>query len=249
MVWLGLLKVNFINHIGISLSLSFYKEFSTLHLWGNNPYGIELLRFMREKDYAFLDNNCNLDNRCRSIIWKEWLWWHSEFLAIFLFEHHRIYEKNAFQSDYEASLHKLFFCLRKPQLWTPLSSLYLTIPLFSLFFSLYHTSFILPTSHPTSIPLLLLTSLSVSQKTIYKSLLDFFHFSPSKHKIIINLNNRNYSINICQNTQRTTNIAFYPRFFHFSFRFVFQSLSCSLKLTSSTWQKYQISRYFSNIFL
>ena len=78
------------------------------------------------------------------------------------------------------------------------------------------------------------TSLSVSQKTIYKSLLDSFHFSPSKHKIITNLNNRNYSINIRQNTQRTTNIAFYPRFFHFSFRFVFQSLSCSLKLTSST---------------
>ena len=96
MVWLWLLKVNFINHIGISLSLSFYKEFSTLHLLGNNPYGIELLRFMREKDYAFLDNNCNLDNRCRSIIWKEWLWWHSEFLAIFLFEHHRIYEKTLF---------------------------------------------------------------------------------------------------------------------------------------------------------
>ena len=101
-------------------------------------------------------------------------------------------------------------------------------------FSLYHTSFILPTSHPTSIPLPLLTPLPVSQETIYKSLLDFFHSSPSKHKIIINLNNRNYSINICQNTQRTTNIAFYPRFFHFSFRFVFQSLSCSLKLTSST---------------
>lgn len=96
MVWLWLLKVNFINHIGISLSLSFYKEFSTLHLWGNNPYGIELLRFMREKDYAFLDNNCNFDNRCRSIIWKEWLWWHSDFLAIFLFEHHRIYEKTLF---------------------------------------------------------------------------------------------------------------------------------------------------------
>lgn len=130
-VWLGLLKVNFINHIGISLSLSFYKEFSTLHLWGNNPYGIELLRFMREKDYAFLDNNCNLDNRCRSIIWKEWLWWHSEFLAIFLFEHHRIYEKNTFQSDYEASLHKLFFCLRKPQLWTPLSLLSTSQFLFS----------------------------------------------------------------------------------------------------------------------
>ena len=51
---------------------------------------------MREKDYAFLDNNCNFDNRCRSIIWKEWLWWHSEFLAIFLFEHHRIYEKTLF---------------------------------------------------------------------------------------------------------------------------------------------------------
>lgn len=95
-VWLGLLKVNFMNHIRISLSLSFYKEFSTLHLLGKNPYGIELLRFMREKDYAFLDNNCNLDNRCRSIIWKEWLWWHSEFLAIFLFEHHRIYEKTLF---------------------------------------------------------------------------------------------------------------------------------------------------------
>ena len=90
--------------------------------------------------------------------------------------------ENAFQSDYEASLHKLFFCLRKPQLWTPLSPLYLTIPLFSLFFSLYHTSFILPTSHPTSIPILLLTPLPVSQETIYKSLLDFFHFSPSKHK-------------------------------------------------------------------
>ena len=49
------------NHIRISLSLSFYKEFSTLHLLGKNPYGIELLRFMREKDYAFLDNNCKLD--------------------------------------------------------------------------------------------------------------------------------------------------------------------------------------------
>ena len=165
MVWLWLLKVNFINHIGISLSLSFYKEFSTLHLLGKNPYGIELLRFMREKDYAFLDNNCNLDNRCRSIIWKEWLWWHSDFLAIFLFEHHRIYEKNAFQSDYEASLHKLFFCLRKPQLWTPLSPLYLTIPLFSLFshFTI-HPSFYLLLIPPLFPSPYLLLSLSLKKQ-------------------------------------------------------------------------------------